>query len=39
MFDQHSRCLVRPHSDGVAIGLHPYVRGYFFFTSKFFMLS
>lgn len=26
MFDRHSRCLVRPHSDGIAIGLHPYVR-------------
>lgn len=26
MFDRHARCLVRPHSDGVAIGLHPYVR-------------
>ncbi|OAX34468.1 hypothetical protein K503DRAFT_724432 [Rhizopogon vinicolor AM-OR11-026] len=26
MFDRHSRCLVRPHSDGLAIGLHPYVR-------------
>jgi hypothetical protein len=31
MFDQHSRCLVRPHSDGIAIGLHPYVRECFFF--------
>ncbi|KAG2752898.1 hypothetical protein P692DRAFT_20855167 [Suillus brevipes Sb2] len=30
MFDRHSRCLVRPHSDGVAIGLHPYI----FVTSK-----
>lgn len=26
MFDRHSRRLVRPHSDGIAIGLHPYVR-------------
>lgn len=26
MFDRHSRSLVRPHSDGIAIGLHPYVR-------------
>jgi hypothetical protein len=31
MFDRHSRCLVRPHSDGVAIGLHPYVREYVLF--------
>jgi len=30
MFDRHSRCLVRPHSDGFAIGLHPYVRGWMF---------
>lgn len=36
MFDRHTRCLVRPHSDGVAIGLHPYVRFmFFFFQSKF----
>lgn len=26
MFDRHSGCLVRSHSDGFAIGLHPYVR-------------
>ncbi|KAG2098430.1 uncharacterized protein F5147DRAFT_713950 [Suillus discolor] len=26
MFDRHSGCLVRPHSDGIAMGLHPYVR-------------
>lgn len=26
MFDRHSGCLVRSHSDGLAIGLHPYVR-------------
>lgn len=35
MFDRHSRCLVRPHSDGIAMGLHPYVRQCFFFQSKF----
>ncbi|KAG2037890.1 hypothetical protein BDR03DRAFT_862836 [Suillus americanus] len=39
MFDRHSRCLVRPHSDGVAIGLHPYVRERYFFQSNFLMLS
>ncbi|KAG1767484.1 hypothetical protein EV702DRAFT_751972 [Suillus placidus] len=26
VFDQRSRCLVRSLSDGIAIGLHPYVR-------------
>jgi hypothetical protein len=36
VFDRHARCLVRPHSDGVAIGLHPYVRFMFFFLFNWF---